>query len=90
MRLKAYIKSSTEKTKHLIGNFDEGELKNISSLPTATWIEIVEEGDSVYLYHYDNDGICISDTWHLSIQEAKSQALFEFNIREEDWQEIDI
>jgi hypothetical protein len=59
-------------------------------LPAPTWVELVEENGGFYLYRLDDRGHCIADTWHQTVEEAKAQANFEYEIREEDWQSSDI
>jgi hypothetical protein len=39
----------------------------------------------VLLLHLDSSGGSIADTWHDSLEDAKSQARFEFEIEESDW-----
>ena len=49
------------------------------------WVEIVEDEAGVSLFRYCSEGNYISDTWHKTIEEAKSQAEKEFGIDQENW-----
>lgn len=41
--------------------------------------------NAYYLFRLDAEGHIVADTWHQSIQEAKKQAQFEYEIQEGDW-----
>ena len=46
----------------------------------------IDEGDrDCYLFYFDANGNCLTDTWHETLERAKAQALFEFAIDEDDW-----
>ena len=46
----------------------------------------IEQGDGAcYLFYFDANGKCLTDTWHETVDGAKAQALFEFQIDEHDW-----
>jgi hypothetical protein len=51
----------------------------------TSWIEIKEENGNIYLFQFNENNICISDTWHQSINEAKSQAEYQFGIQSDEW-----
>jgi len=54
--------------------------------PLDTFALEIEEDDGAYfLYRLDAKGACIGDTWHQTIEEAKAQAKFEFDIEDADW-----
>jgi hypothetical protein len=89
VKLRAEVKECTGKTRHSIGGIVDGKLVEISQIPVAKWVEIEETEEGFYLFHYNDDGECISDTWHQSVSEAMSQAEFEFNIKKADWREIE-
>jgi len=44
----------------------------------AALLVIEERPDGVFLFRYAGDGNCAGDTWHLSIEDAKYQAEFEY------------
>lgn len=88
MKLKAELMGVTGKTKHSIGYIENGEPIEMESLPNAKSLEIVETDSGVFLYRYSDSGVCIADTWHLSIDEAIAQAEFEYQIKKTSWYEI--
>lgn len=49
---------------------------------TIASLEIRETSDGVFLLRIDFSGACIADTWHESVEQAKAQAEFEFNVNE--------
>jgi len=46
------------------------------------------EDDGFYLLRLDPEGQCLADTWHQSLEEAKAQAAFEYEIDESDWSPV--
>jgi hypothetical protein len=88
MSIRATVKERTEKTKHSLGVLVGQEPIAVSQVPPAVWVEIVEVDGGVQLYRYSSEGLCVADTWHLTVDEAKAQAEFEFGIRDTDWSEI--
>jgi len=88
MKLHAKIRCCHGNTKHKVGELQADGTIITEDMPVATLVEIVDEGSGVYLYRYDVDGNCVGDTWHLTIDEAKSQAGFEYGIADGDWEAI--
>jgi hypothetical protein len=75
-------------TTHQVGHFDS------SGTPIADFemdlpcsLSIVSDEGAIYLWRLNKAGECISDTWHMNVNEAKSQADFEFEIDNEGWRE---
>jgi hypothetical protein len=85
MRLRALVNGSTGKTKHTVGKSVEGKPTPVASLPVPAWVEISEEEDAFYLFHFDAAGVCFADTWHKTLSEAMHQAEFEFGISATEW-----
>lgn len=85
MKLCAKLSSNLSRTKHKVGEIQEDGTVVAEDLPIATQVEIVDEGNGVCLYRYDANGNCVGDTWHLTVDEAKGQAQFEYNINDDDW-----
>jgi len=54
----------------------------------ATRVEIESSDSGFFLFRYDSAGLCFADTWHLTLQEAKEQAAWEYLLGEADWAEI--
>jgi hypothetical protein len=49
----------------------------------------VQDGDAGFmLFRLDDNGECVSDTWHATLEEAKRQARAEFKIEESDWIDV--
>jgi hypothetical protein len=69
----------TGRTRHYLG----GEL-----MPPPAGLAIVQfAGDSgFYLYYLDSNGKVFTDTYHSTIEQAKHQADFEFNVKDSDWE----
>jgi hypothetical protein len=87
MCLRATVRSVTGKTRHLLGVQVAGEIKALP-LPDPETVElVVEEDGTIFLLRFDDEGQCISDTWHETVEAAKAQANFEFGIEEGDWKE---
>jgi hypothetical protein len=85
VRLKAFVGDSAGRARHAIGTIVDGTPVAVTAIPTPEWLEIAEEADGFYLYHFSSEGICIADTWHRSLAEAQQQAEHEFGISPEDW-----
>jgi hypothetical protein len=84
VHLRATVWRVTGKTTHEIGRMTQDRLK-VDKIPDPKTIEIVQRDGACYLLRLDAAGICISDTWHETIEAAKAQASFEFGIRESEW-----
>jgi len=85
MKLKAYVVRVTGETTHRIGEIAEGKVIRKQRMPDAAWVVIEEINGSCYLYRYSNTGECAGDTWHQTLDEAKRQARFEYEIGYSDW-----
>lgn len=59
----------------------------VSELPDPVTVEIVEEDGAFFLLRLDDNGECIADTWHETVEAAKDQANFEFGVKEGDWKD---
>ncbi len=68
----------TGNTKHYKGN----EL-----LPRPAELRIVKHSvdRGFFLYYCDDNGDCLTDTYHESTQHAMEQAEFEFNVKKNEW-----
>ena len=72
---------------HSVGNRLSKSGK-ISEVPAPLAVEIMEQDGAYYLLSLDENGVCVADTWHPTIENAKRQAKFEFEIEEADWVEV--
>lgn len=68
----------------------DGEMVDPQRHPDPDYVEIVEEGNGYYLFHYldSRPEACISDSWFESMEQAQRQAEFEFGITKDGRQEI--
>ena len=90
MRIRAYVSHSTKKTEHYRSAVDNnGQIEKQEQIPTPYYLEILEEEDGFFLYHFDSENTCIADSWHENLEEAKNQAMFEFGILKSQWSEKD-
>lgn len=48
---------------------------------------IEQHPEGIYLIRYDASGSEVGDTWHASIEDAKEQASFEYEIDPERWEQ---
>ena len=69
------------RTRHTVSD-DGGE----RAFPPFTELVIAADpgATSCYLFHVCADGQ-VADTWHLSVEDALSQAEWEFGIQPDDW-----
>jgi hypothetical protein len=44
-----------------------------------------DDAEGFYLFYCDAEGIELTDTFHDSVEAAKVQAQFEFNVRPDEW-----
>ena len=49
---------------------------------------IEEQPERVFLFRFDAGGRCVGDSWHLTIDGARQQAIAEFNDLLLDWEPI--
>jgi len=87
-RLRAVIRESNRKAMHIQG-YSAPDGIQISTMPEPATLEIMEQDGAYYLFRLDECGQCISDTWHMSLVEAKEQAIFEFKLEQGGWKEVD-
>ncbi len=89
MRLRAQVRERTGATKHYRAHIEDTEIVKDGEVPVPAWVEIQSSNDAFLLLYFDASGECITDTWHPSLDQAKAQARFEFQIREEDWERLE-
>ncbi len=82
MRLTASVRRATGSTIHTLGTGTPGD---ITLLQSATRLEIVDSTEGVMLLRYSSEGAFVGDTWHITIEEAKRQAQFEFDVDPSEW-----
>ena len=67
----------TDACHHSVGGEDLGPVEALA---------ICTDGDSFYLFYCDNAWAVITDTWHSSLEDAKTQAEFEYLGVSATWQ----
>ena len=84
--LVATVKRVTGYTEHYVAHLENDEPVKDELIPPPVRVEIHDEGGSGYLLlRFGRDGVCLADTWHLTVAEAKAQAQAEFAILDDDW-----
>lgn len=53
-----------------------------------SYLVVEANPDGVFLYRYDDKGECVGDTWHMSVDEAKRQANYEYEGLLRGWQDV--
>lgn len=93
---------SVRMTAKIIGHLAEPQVKHYHGLPPdltgghdlrekmeAPVLVIIEEkSDGVFLFRFTADGQVVGDTWHMTVEEAKQQADFEFPGLLSDWKSV--
>ena len=54
----------------------------------ALFLVIEGKPDGVFLYRFSAGGDCVGDTWHMSVDDAKHQAAYEYEGPELNWRDI--
>ena len=73
-----------------IGTIVEGELRVVSDMPVPDRVEIVPEANgSFFLYRYTRSGDFCGDTMHETLQDAFSQAEYEYGLREANFLKVE-
>ncbi len=88
MKLRAITKRVLLSTVHRKATVREGRVDEVERFPPAATVEIEHSSSGWLLLRYDDHGDCVGDTWHSTVEEAKRQAQFEFDIQIDDWQEV--
>lgn len=57
-------------------------------LPRARIVVLERHPDGVFLYRYATDGTFAGDTWHMTFDEAKEQATFEYGDALGKWRPV--
>lgn len=86
IRLRAAVRNVTGKTTHLQGESTSGGI-DVTRVPNPMSVELVEQDGAFYLLRLDDNGQCIADTWHETIEAAKTQAKFEYGIEDDEWKD---
>jgi hypothetical protein len=79
---KAKVLGSKNATKHLVMSHH-----GVTQARIPHHLVIAEENGCYMLLRNDPYGVCLADTWHETVADAKQQASFEYLL--EDWESID-
>ena len=75
-------------TTHGLGHFDASGTPVVDSqTESPCMLSIVFDEGGFYLCRMNEVGECVADTWHANLEEAQSQAEFEFEIDQHGWRE---
>ncbi len=88
LRLRAVVRSATGDTTHALGTLVDGVPVEAQRLPTPVSAEIIEKEGGFYLLYLDSEGASFTDTWHETLEAAKRQAEFEFQITPLEWHPV--
>lgn len=86
IRLRAAVRNVTGKTTHLQGESTSGGI-DVTRVLNPMSVELIEQDGAFYLLRLDDNGQCIADTWHATLEAAKAQAKFEYGIEDGDWKD---
>jgi hypothetical protein len=85
MRMRARVKRVLGTTRHRQASRHSADGVSIEDLPDPIWVEIRSADGAYYLLYLNAEGLCLADTWHETMEKAKAQARFEFDISDEEW-----
>lgn len=73
------LQTPTGNTRHYVGAKELG--------PAAALRIVKYEGEAgYYLFRLDGEGNAMTDTFHLSIEDALAQAEWEYRVKQDDWE----
>jgi len=47
-----------------------------------------ERADGIFLFRFGADGVCVGDTWHASVEDAKQQTVYEYKDSMTGWIDV--
>jgi hypothetical protein len=90
MALRARVVRTTGNTSHRLAHVEQDTVVSDGELQMPAWVEIQQTDEGVFLLYVDDAGLTLTDTWHETVEQAKRQAKFEFEIRESEWVETQV
>lgn len=76
-------------TRHFVGGVSgSAEGQRGSPLPWPTVVLIVQRPDGVFLERFTEGGRPCGDTWHMNVEEAKTQAALEYGNLLKPWHRL--
>lgn len=87
MFLEAKVKRVTGGCVHRYATIVDGKLVDGRLMPPPARVRIEPDkySSAFFLLYLDEAGRVLNDGWHQTLEEAKHQAKFEFEIEEDDW-----
>jgi len=85
MTLKARVTTVSGNTTHRAAHIEADTVVADGVFPPPSWVQIVQTDEGFFLLYLDAAGVALTDTWHQTLEEAKRQAEFEFEIQAPDW-----
>jgi hypothetical protein len=59
-----------------------------TSHEVVAFLLIEQASDGIFLYSFSSDAVCLGDTWHQAIEDAKAQAKQQFGSPESAWRKV--
>jgi hypothetical protein len=85
LKIRARVKQCTGATAHFEGELHDDEVVQTRRYDPAAVAEIQQTENGFFLVRFTATGDFAGDTWHATLDEAKEQATFEFELDEEGW-----
>jgi hypothetical protein len=85
VQLEANVRRVTGSTAHYWTRVSQNGSHETREVNPPLTVEIEDGEDGFFLLHFNEVGECVADSWHATLEEAKAQAKFEFEIGEDDW-----
>jgi len=83
--VRARVKGQKNLVRHGEAEIEGEQVVLTEAFLSASTLEIEDTDDGFLLLRYDKDGAFAGDTWHLTVEEAKEQAAFEFELDKDGW-----
>ncbi len=89
--LKARGQRVTGNTQHFVGIVKDGKLVEKIKIGDPDYVQIEEGSIGYYLFRFNDDdnGVCSSDSWFETLDQAKEQAKYEFKTDADHWETVE-
>jgi hypothetical protein len=88
MRFRATVVKIVGSTRHSEPSEVRGT-SNFVTTPDPVAVEIVEDEEGFLLQRLNDREECLADTWHETLDAAKAQAKFEFELSNDQWRRVE-
>ena len=89
MRIRAKVRELIEPTNNYIGAIVDDVPVRVERMPDPHWIEISGEDGEFFLFYLDEQFGYAGDSWHPTLESAKTEGRISFGIQEGDWVEVE-